>query len=183
MNTLRKTWWLAAAAALMAVSPAQADEPREFGPGCSPAMMGGYGHGYGSGYGPGYGRGMMGGYGRGMMGGYGRGGMMGMGHLYALNLNNEQLGKINQIQDEMRRKNWALMGKLQEEQAQMRDLFLADKRDPAAIGKQAMKMADLRRQILEASVDAHNRIEALLTKEQKEQLRNSYRRGWMMDND
>ena len=40
----------------------------------------------------------------------------------------------------------------------------------------------LRRQMLEASVDAHNRVEALLTKEQKDQLR-SYRRGWMLGND
>jgi len=114
-----------------------------------------------------------------MMGGYGRGGMMGLGPLYALDLNEQQLAKINQIQDEARRKNWSVMGKLQDERAQMRDLFLADKRDPAAIGKQAMKIADLRRQLLEAQVDAHNRVEALLTKEQKDQLRN-LRRGWML---
>jgi Spy/CpxP family protein refolding chaperone len=144
-------------------------------------MMGGYGPGYGAGpgYGSGYGPGMMGG---GMMGGYGRGGMMGLGPLHALDLNEQQLAKINQIQDETRRKNWSVMGKLQDERAHMRDLFLADKRDPAAIGKQAMKIADLRRQLLEAQVDAHNRVETLLTKEQKEQLRN-LRRGWMLGGD
>jgi len=132
---------------------------------------------------PGWGPGMMGG--GGMMGGYGygRGGMMGLGALQALDLSNEQLGKINQIQDETRRKNWGVMGKLIDEQSHMRDLFLADRRDPAAIGKQAMKIADLRRQMLEASVDAHNRVEALLSKEQREQLRNGYRRGWMMGDD
>jgi len=58
----------------------------------------------------------------------------------------------------------------------------AEKRDPSAIGKQTMKMAELRRQLVEASVDAHNRMEALLTKEQKEQLR-SFRHGWMMGDD
>jgi Spy/CpxP family protein refolding chaperone len=132
---------------------------------------------------PGWGPGMMGG--GGMMGGYGygRGGMMGLGALQAMDLSNEQLGKINQIQDETRRKNWGVMGKLIDEQSHMRDLFLADRRDPAAIGKQAMKIADLRRQMLEASVDAHNRVEALLSKEQREQLRNGYRRGWMMGDD
>lgn len=160
-----------------------------YGPGMmgryGPGMMGGYGPGYGQGYGPGYGPGMMGGYGRGgMMGGYGGGGMMGNGGpLHLLDLNEQQLAKINQIQDETRRKNWSVMGKLQDEQAHMRDLFSADKRDPAAIGKQAMKIAELRRQLLEASVEAHNRIEALLTKEQKDQLRSYRRRGWMMGND
>lgn len=174
----------------LSVSAQPQTPPREGpSPGWGPGMMGGYGPGMmgrGS-YGPGagsYGPGMMGGgMMGGMMGGYGRGGMMGLGPLQALDLNNEQLGKINQIQDETRRKNWGVMGKLIDEQAHMRDLFLADKRDPAAIGKQAMKIADLRRQMLEASVDAHNRVEALLSKEQKDQLRNSYRRGWMMGDD
>ncbi len=178
--------------ALSAVAQPQTP-PRE-GPGWGPGMMGGYGPGMMGNYGPGrggYGAGA-GGYGPGMMGGgmmggyghgYGRGGMMGLGPLQALDLSNEQLSKINQIQDETRRRNWGVMGKLIDEQSHMRDLFLADKRDPAAIGKQAMKIADLRRQMLEASVDAHNRVEALLNKEQKEQLRNSYRRGWMMGDD
>ena len=172
--------------------PALADEPRGYGPG----MMGGYGlgmmggpgpgAGYGGGYGPGmmagrggygYGEGMMGGYGPGMMGG----GMMGMGGLgivHALNLSEQQSAKITKIEDEMRRKNWAVMGRMLDEQAQMRDLFLADKRDPATIGKQSMKLAESRRQMLEAMVDAQNRIEAELSKEQREQLRRGFRRGW-----
>ena len=56
-----------------------------YGPGygMGPGMMGGYGPGYGRGYGPGYGMGpgMMGGYGMGpgMMGGYGPGYGMGYG--------------------------------------------------------------------------------------------------------
>lgn len=193
-----KTSTLVLLAALTACTgAAQAQTPpRGDGPpaGYGPGMMGGYGSGYGPGMMGGYGRGgMMGGYGPGdgqaygpgygpgMMGGYGRGGMMGYGGL--LDLNEQQLAKIDQIQDETRRKNWSVMGKLQDEQAHMRDLFSADKRDPAAIGKQAMKIAELRRQLLEASVEAHNRIEALLTKEQKDQLRSYRRRGWMMGND
>lgn len=192
----------AALAAVTTIASAQPQTPPGDGPspGYGPGMMGGYGrggmmggygYGPGPGYGQGYGPGMMGGYGRGgMMGGYGPGyghgygpGMMGLGPLQALDLNEQQLAKINQLQDETRRKNWSVMGKLQDEQAHMRDLFSADKRDPAAIGKQAMKIAELRRQLLEASVEAHNRIEALLTKEQKDQLRSYRRRGWMMGND
>lgn len=157
--------------------PSRTDElpganlPRGYGPG----MMGGYGSGRG-----GYGSGMMGGYGSGMMGGGFGGGMMGPFH--GLDLSDQQRSKINQIQDETRRKNWDVMGKLLDEQARLRDLFTGDKRDPAAIGKQSMKIAELRRQLLEASVDAHNRMEALLTKEQKERLR-GFGRGWMMGDD
>jgi Spy/CpxP family protein refolding chaperone len=153
---------LTAAAPLSQAQSARSDEPpaatnpRGYGPG----MMGGYG----------YGPGMMG-------GGFGRGSMMGPFH--ALDLSDQQRSKINQIQDETRRKHWDVMGKLLDEQARMRDLFTTDKRDPAAIGKQSMKIAELRRQLLEASIDAHNRMEALLTKEQRDQLR-SFGRGWMM---
>ena len=39
-------------------------------------------------------------------------------------------------------------------------------------------MADLRKQMFDATIDANKRIEALLTKEQKEQLRKNWRRGW-----
>lgn len=181
---------LAAASFLSTVPPAQAqparpDEapgataPRGYGPG----MMGGYGGGPGP-----YGPGMMGGYGGGsgwgmgsMMGmmGLGGPGLLGMGPYYALDLSEQQRTKMSQIQSELRKKNWDVVGKLVDEQARLRELFAADKRDPAAIGKQSMKIAELRRQLLEASVDAHNRMEALLSKEQKEQWRR-FGRGWMM---
>jgi hypothetical protein len=53
---------------------------------------------------------------------------------------------------------------------------------PARDGRQQYKeIDDLRRRMVEASVDAHNRIDALLTEEQKEKVR-EWRRGphWMM---
>ncbi|KRH99708.1 Spy/CpxP family protein refolding chaperone [Curvibacter sp. PAE-UM] len=185
LMTLTALAALGAAVPLVQAQPARSESPREsYGPG----MMGGYG-GPGQGpYGPGmmrgqgqgqgYGPGMMGG---GMMGGGMMGGM-GLGPLQALDLNEQQQTRINQIRDETRRKSWETMGKLMDEQARLRDLLAAEKRDPAAIGKQSMKLADLRRQLLEASIESHNRIEALLSKEQRDQLR-SYRRGWMMGSD
>ena len=117
----------------------------------------------------------------GPMMGYGGHDMMGMGgHAFRmLDLNDQQRSKLAQIHDELRKKNWETMGKLLDEQAMLRDLFHAEKRDPAAIGRQSMKIAELRRQLLESSVDAHNRIEAILSKEQKERLRR-LGRGWMM---
>ena len=148
------------------------------GPGMGMGMMG-----YGMGPGmmgmmddgcPGGGMGMMGsgmGMGPGMMGGYGPGGTLG--------LNESQQKRITQIQDELRKKHWNLMGKMNDEHVKLRDLYTSGKRDPAAIGQQQQRIYDLRRQMVESSVEAQNSIEAVLTPEQKEQLR-GYGQGWMM---
>lgn len=155
---------------------AQAQDGQGYGPGMMWGGAGAYGPGMMAGNGPGYGPGARGGYGYGgmgpgMMGGYG------YGNLSALDLTDQQRSKIDQIQDELRKKNWAVMGRLLDEQARMRDLTSADKPDPAAIGKQSMKMADLQRQMLEAGIDARNQIDAVLTKEQKAQVQ-KYRHSW-----
>jgi Spy/CpxP family protein refolding chaperone len=137
-------------------------------------MMGGYGQGYGMG------QGMMGGYGYGygmgpgMMGGNGYGmgpGMMGMGNLRALNLNAEQKTKISQLRKEIRTKQWAVMGDMMDAQDKLQELLDADTQDAAAINKQYKAIEDLRRQMVENSVEAHNRINSILTKEQREKSR------------
>ena len=154
-------------------------------------MGGGYGYGPGMmGEGYGYGPGMMGGYGMGpgTMGGYGHGGWMGhgmmmgeygMGPLSQLNLSKEQQEKIGKIQNDARKKNWDTMGKMMDEQYKLRELYYADKRDSKAITNQYNKISDLQRQMMESSLDTQNKIEALLTKEQKEKIR-GYGPCWMM---
>lgn len=141
------------------------------GYGRGPGMMGDYG-------GPGYGRGPRGGgggYGPGMMwgeGGYGAGpGMMGGGNFAGLNLSADQKAKVTPIQRDTRRKMWALMGKMMESQYALQDLYDADKQDAAAINKQYKEIEDVRKQLVDTSVDAHNRINEILTKEQREQVR------------
>ena len=146
------------------------------GYGRGPGMMGDYG---GPGYGPGYGRGSRGGgggYGPGMMGGEGGGygmgpGMMGGGNYAALNLNADQKAKITPIQRDARRKMWALMGRMMESQYALQDLYDADKQDAAAINKQYKEIEDARKQMVEISVDVHNRVNEILTPEQREQSR------------
>lgn len=133
------------------------------GGGMGPGMMGGYG-GYG-GYG-GMGPGMMGGYGR--YGGYGWGSELG--------LSQEQLAKINRIHDDTRRAHWALMGQIMDQQAKLRDLYEAPKRDNAAIEKAEKDFLQLRQQMYDASIAAHRQIEAVLTKEQRDKLRKAWRR-------
>ena len=71
------------------------------------------------------------------------------------------------------------MGKMNDEYAKLNQLYYSDKRDPAAIGKQQQRVYDLRRQMMESSVEAQNRMEAVLTPEQKEQRR-GYGQGGMM---
>jgi len=128
------------------------------GYGMGPGMMGGYGSGYGMG--------------PGMMGGYGMGhGMMGFGNFRRLDLSAEQRSKITPIRKEMRIKQWALMGEMMDAQDKLQELYDADMQDSAAINKQYKVIEDLRRQMVDNSVDAHNRINSILTKEQREKFR------------
>lgn len=162
--------------------------PGMMGGGYGPGMMmgGGQGQGMMGGYGQGQmGPGMMGGgYGQGMMGGgYGHG-MMGQGMmgwqqgLPGISLDDKQRKQHNAIQDDLRRKRWELMGRTMDEQAKLRDLYEADKRDPAAIGAAYQRVFDLRRQMIEATVAAHNKIEELLTPEQRKTAREYWGQSW-----
>jgi len=148
------------AALLVTGVPAQADDP-DMMANCPMGMMGG-----------GMGRGMMG---DGMMGGKGMGmGMMGGMHgapFQMLDLTPEQRTKINKIHDDLRRKNWEALGKIQDEEAKLRDLYAADKRDPKAIGAVYGSIYAHKRQMIESSIDAHNRMEALLSDAQRAQLK------------
>ena len=132
----------------------------------------GYGYGQGRGMmGGGYGAGMMGGpgmggYGPGMMGGYGAGGMFA-----ALNLSDEQREKISAIQEAQRQKNWATMGAVRSEQFKLRGMYGTEKLDADKLVAQQKKVDELRQQMLKSRVEAHNQIAAVLTPEQRKQLR------------
>jgi Spy/CpxP family protein refolding chaperone len=126
--------------------------------------------------GPGYGQGMMA---QGMMGGRGMmGGGYGGGMLAALNLTDEQRDKVFAIQEEHRKKNWAAMGEVRAEQFKLRSLYGADKLDADKIAAQQKKVDGLRQQMLKSRVETHNQIAAVLTPEQRKQLR-QYSPWWM----
>ncbi len=153
----------AATIAIVLAAPAFAQGP---GYGYGPGAMGGPGYGYGPGFGhgPGYGPGMMRGYGPGMMG-------YGAGILEALDLSDEQREKILAVQEEMRSKNWATMGKMRAEVFKLRRLVYADSVDANALADQQKKVDELRRELLKARVESRKQVEAILTPEQKKQLR------------
>jgi Spy/CpxP family protein refolding chaperone len=136
-------------------------EQGAYGYGMGPGMMGGYGAGYGMG--------------PGMMGGYGAGngmgpGMMGYGSRADLNLTAEQRGKVAKIENDVRRKHWELMGKIQDEQAQMNERDHSDQSDDAALSKSYRNISELRHQMFDLSLSARRQIDAVLTKEQREKL-------------
>lgn len=136
-----------------------------------PGMMGGPGMMMGQG-----GMGGMGMMGPGMMGGMGMmggPGMMGsgMGPLGMLDLSADQRSKIAQIQSDLRKRQWGTTGQVMDEQEKLQELLAAETPDPKKVGAAYAKIADLQRQMMEAGIEAHNRVQAVLTKEQREQLR------------
>ena len=143
-----------------------------YGPwqGMGGGMMGGCGYGAGMGFGGMMGGGMMGGgmMGVGMMGG----GMMGVAGpaLAALGLDEAQRNEVVKIGDELRKKRWAVAGQMQDEMAKIRDAAWSGKRDRAAILAAHKRMSELGQQQLESSLDAAERIDKVLTPEQRQQL-------------
>jgi Spy/CpxP family protein refolding chaperone len=112
-------------------------------------------------------------YEHGMMGDQGGEMMMepNMHLLGALALSNEQLSKISKLADDLKHNNWATQGLINDETAKLRDLYEADKRDPASIGKEYQRIFDLKRQMIETYLDTQNRIEENLTPEQLTKLK------------
>lgn len=150
------------------------DATRGYGPGYGPGQ---WGYGPPAGYGPSYGPGQWSygppaGYGPGYGGGWGFGpGYGGYGPIPALNLSDDQRAKIVAIQDDMRSKAWDTLGKLQQEQFKLRQLYFSDKLDAAAISSQQKNVDELSRKVTEMRVDAQNRIDAVLTPEQRQTAR------------
>jgi Spy/CpxP family protein refolding chaperone len=170
--------------AMIMTTTALADPPQGgYGPGygMGPGMMGNYGQGYGHGMGPGmmgnYGQGYGYGMGPGMMGGFGpdygmgSGTMGGYGARSDLNLNAEQRSKIAKVQNDVRRKHWEIMGKMQDEQALMNEQLESETRDDAALSKGYRKMSELRHLMFDLSLSAQKQINAVLTKEQRDKMK------------
>jgi len=151
------------------------------GYGMGPGMMGGYGMGPGMMGGYGMGPGMMGGYGMGpgMMGGYGMGpGMMGgygVRGYAGLNLTDEQRAKIAEIQKDVSRKQWELMGKIHDQLFHLYELESSGKLDDDAARKAYQAVSDAHKAMFEYGLDARKRIDAVLTDEQRKQLRRDWR--------
>lgn len=134
-------------------------------------MEGGTGIGSGMGMGgPGH-EGCMEHEGKGMMGGHGGGGMALLGPLQQLDLNADQKTRVNRIELDLRKQLWSLKGKTLDAQAQLSELYAADRPDPKKIGAVYDQIFDVRRQMIEAKIDAMNRARDVLNKEQLAKLK------------
>jgi len=116
------------------------------------------------GYGPGWGMGP------GMMGGYGGGRGPGAwgGGLAQLDLSADQRKKIGDIEAETAKAMWALMGTMHEQRYR---LGSAGPQDEEAARKAFDAMSETRKAMFELQLQARKRIDAVLTPEQREQLR------------
>jgi len=135
--------------------------------GMGPGMMGGYGASAGYDMGPGFMAGPGGhGMGPGMMGGGSRGGS------YAgLDLTAEQRQKIAEIQQAAAKTQWQLMGTMHEQSYGMHGNGGAGALDEAAARKSFDAMTETRKAMFELQIDARKKIDAVLTPQQREQLR------------
>jgi Spy/CpxP family protein refolding chaperone len=88
-----------------------------------------------------------------------------------LALSDQQVKRIDAIRERARDTQWDFSRKVREEQWQLMKLLRADNPDPAEVGKQYAGISDLSRQMLEQSVDSRNQIDAILTQEQRVDLR------------
>ena len=111
---------------------------------------------------------MMGG--PGMMGGYGM-----MGGAYGIELSKDQRKSLYAIQDETRKAHFSMMAAMMDEQAKLRDLYLADKPDKDAIATAYGRIGEIQQSMYKSMIDAQQKMDALLTDEQRERLRRPYR--------
>ena len=123
-----------------------------------------------------------------MMGGMGGMGPMmgGMGMAGMIELSDEQRSQLNSIGDELRKRHWEIMGPMMEEWSVLRDLWQAKEHDPKAIGAAYGRLFDLRRQMIEAAIEANNRRRSLLSDEQREQLKQRHQerhQRWLQGED
>ena len=146
---------VAATVALAGVAVAQ---PQGMGPG----MMSGYGGGYGMG------PGMMGG------GSYGMGPGMMFGYTndaYAgLDLTPAQQKTIASINEQASQAMWQLMGTMHGQGYHMQGMFGPGPVDEAAARKSFQTMAETQKAMFELQLDGRKKIDAGLTKDQREKL-------------
>ncbi|MGD8483232.1 MAG: periplasmic heavy metal sensor [Thioalkalispiraceae bacterium] len=116
-------------------------------------------------------------------------GRMGMGFTSMLELSAQQRKALRDIHRNNRTQRWALKDKIADYSDQLRTLYDADKPDAKTIGSVYEKIFDIQRQLIEHNINMRNQQYDVLTKKQKEKLKNwhakgiGYRHGYDDDDD
>ena len=155
-----KIFMVGAVAAVALTGTAMA-QPQGMGPG----MMGGHGGGYGMG------QGMMG-------GGYAMGSGMGSSMMFGctndayagLELTPEQQKTIAGIHEQTSKTMWQHMGTMHGQGNHMQGMFGSGPVDEAAARKSFQTMSETQKAMFELQLDTRKKIDAILTKDQREKL-------------
>jgi Spy/CpxP family protein refolding chaperone len=151
---------LAGVAATVVLAGTAVAQPYGMGPG----MMSGYGGGYGGGYG----------MGPGMMGGYDRSPATMFGYsteaYSGLDLTPEQQKSIVAIQEQANRSMWTHMGTMHGQGNHMQGMFGPGQFDESAARKSFQSMSEAQAAMFELQLDARKKIDAVLTKDQRDKL-------------
>lgn len=98
-------------------------------------------------------------------------GMMGINYMHMLNLSDSQRKSMRNIQKATRTQQFALHDKLTEYADELYSLYEKDKPNAKKIGGIYKKIFDIKRQKIELGITTKNKAYDVLTKEQKEKLK------------
>jgi Spy/CpxP family protein refolding chaperone len=92
-------------------------------------------------------------------------------------LSEEQRNKLRSIAQELRKKHWDLKGAMMEESDALGQLWAADPVDANAVGEAYGRLFDLQRQWIVSGIETRQRVDDVLTAEQKQLLQGPSRPG------
>ncbi len=87
--------------------------------------------------------------------------------LAALKLTGDQHSKVTEIERDLKRKQWKLIGSIRELRWKQQDAFKAPEVDVEAVRRNYEEMSALRKEMFELALDGRKRIESVLTKQQR----------------
>jgi hypothetical protein len=104
-----------------------------------------------------------------------------MGQHNRIGLSDDQIQKMNDIQHTLRKKHWELMGPMIDQKAALKKAYANERPDPEVVGAIYGQIFDLKRQMIEARLDAKNSLRDILTEDQIQQMsKMNHRQGGMM---
>jgi len=108
----------------------------------------------------------------------------GLDAIRGFDLSEDQQERVGALEEQIREKRWSLFESLRAESQKLNALLLGDRIDPGALSEQYARCAQLRRQIFELGLEERQKIDEVLTDEQRAELRRwqrEYMARWRVD--
>jgi Spy/CpxP family protein refolding chaperone len=87
--------------------------------------------------------------------------------LAGLKLTGDQRNKVTEIERDLKRRQWNLIGSIRELRWKQQDAFRAAELDVDAVRRTYEEISALRKEMFDLAVDGRKRVESILTKEQR----------------